>query len=171
MTLNLRQHTLPTLLAVLCVCLLAGCGEKRQANPVPPDSVILYAIDGKAVDGLAVDDPDPREGLLQDQLFHNIPILGQIDLTGTETGKHLADLMELQENNINGDMAECFWPRHALRVVRGDVTTDYVICFQCNAYDIYTKEAEHGPRRHHIPDTHRDTFTAPLTAAGIELAE
>ncbi|MFI4859327.1 MAG: hypothetical protein ACIAXF_01460, partial [Phycisphaerales bacterium JB063] len=160
MTLNLRQHTLPTLLAVLCVCLLVGCGEKRKPNPIPPDSVFLYAIDGPAMDGLEADAPDPRDGLTPDLLFYSYPILGQVDLTGTDTGKQLTDMMELQRNDPNGDMAECFKPRHALRVVRGDVTTDYVICFQCSAYDIHSNGAERG-HRHHLPDTHADARASP----------
>jgi len=125
--------------------------------------MILYSIDG-------TEDEPTITGLTPDQILHGYPILGQVDLTGTDTGKQLADLIELQQYESSGSMYKCFWPRHALRVVRDGITTDYIICFECRQYEWYSNLSDQKIDTHYIPESHRDAFTASLTEAGIDLA-
>ncbi|XAM01067.1 hypothetical protein OT109_06695 [Phycisphaeraceae bacterium D3-23] len=183
MTLNRWQHAMPMLLALMCVCLLAGCGNQPrtilppQAPTVPnaPDSVTLYAIDGPVMEGAGFDlgngPYDPLADYTPDELFHDYPILGHVDLTGTPEGAHLARLIEQARDRPQGLIAGCFTPRHALRVVRGGVTVDYVVCFECDQFQWFVGQPAQWAGTQYFHPTYRDAFTAPLTAAGIQLAE
>lgn len=183
-----RNHTGATVLAVsLCALLFVGCSSKhaplrgtsdrseKQIEPSPPDAVFLYALDGPAMAGAGYDLGgdlgiyNPVEKYTVDQLFHDYPILGQVDLTDTPEGKHLAMLVEVQRRRPQGPIAGCFIPRHGLRVIRGNAVIDYVICFECTQFRWYVNGSKRSSGTQFFHEAFFDVFTAPLTMNGIEL--
>lgn len=42
--------------------------------------------------------------------------------------------------------AQCFWPRHGLRFVKGSETVELLICFECTWVYVYAPGAEHETR-------------------------
>ncbi|MEM9415638.1 MAG: hypothetical protein AAGA29_09205 [Planctomycetota bacterium] len=185
MTLNRWQHAMPALLLTLSVWSAVGCDSRPQVVlpphppiiPHAPDAVTLYAIDGPEMEGEEFDlgtghgPYDPLADYTPDELFHGYPILGHVNLTGTPEGAHLARLIEQARDRRQGLIAGCFVPRHGLRVIRGGVTVDYVICFECDQFHWFIDAQSRAAGVQYFPPTHDDAFTAPLTAAGIELAE
>lgn len=140
-------------------CSLVGCARSAQTpDYASADRFTLYSIDGNA----PADDGDGDD----DSHFHGYPILGQVDLEGADRQALITALYEGIAAS-DGTAAACFIPRHALHVVKGDRVTDYVICFQCLAINIYT-----GGRleREQTTDTPRPVFNRYLEQAGIPLA-
>jgi hypothetical protein len=85
------------------------------------DKVILYSIDGN---GYA-----PGKEPNAAEKFNGFPVLGKMELGKEARTEVLGALVK----GINNDSpAKCFEPRHAIRAIKGDAVTDYVICFACN---------------------------------------
>lgn len=179
------QFQMPSLLMLLSIGLMAGCSTPQstdhptQAPRIPhaPDSVTLYAIDGPAMVGAGFDlgngrgPYDPLANYTSDQLFHDFPILGEVDLTGTVEGDELARVIEGHRQSPQGLIPGCvFKPRHGLRVIRGGVVADYVLCFECEYFrwTLGNRGQQHGTQTLH--PAYYAAFTTPLTEAGIELA-
>lgn len=118
-----------------------GCDSKSSGPTYESaDQFILYSIDGMAAfeDGWFTDA----------KAFRGVPVLGQ---TSIEDPKKRAELMTALHAGIDasdGLSADCDMPRHGIRVVEGEQTIDYVICFECSLVRIYHGD-EQGiePRR------------------------
>ncbi len=72
---------------------------------------------------------------LQPQLsgadYFNHEVLGRISITDEATRGKLNRALQSGIRNSDGSMMACFMPRHGIRVTHGNVTTDFVICFEC----------------------------------------
>jgi hypothetical protein len=62
--------------------------------------------------------------------FYGVPILGSVEITLPEEKDELLKAFIKGVREGNGG-AKCFIPRHALRVMSGSTTTDFVICYEC----------------------------------------
>jgi hypothetical protein len=163
------------ILCVLTVSLLACAGTPRPQGP----RITLYAVhpaggfgdDLGSVDGEDLGRvADPGHDL-EKGYFHSYKILGQVDLTGDDAGAELVGYLEEEASLPQGLIAGCFEPRHALRVVRDGRVSDYLLCFACRQFDWYEGTDLRWAGKQTLDPAWRERFTAPLTEAGIELAE
>ena len=120
----------------------------------------LYALDGHWPEG---------KPLPPGQALYGYPVLGKVDVPDAATRRRLAlafaDAVSrpVVPNN-------CFWPRHALRVVRGGATTDRLICFECHNYDRWVNGERDFDLTQPIAPSARPAFDAVLSAAGVPVA-
>lgn len=142
-------------------CLLAGCGSSTQApDYASADRFTLYSIDGNVAPS-AENAPDDAPH------FHGYPILGKVDLDSASDRRALVDALYDGIAASDGTAAACFIPRHAIRVVEGDHVTDYVICFECLAIEIYAGGQQTNEQTTAAP---RPVFNRYLEQAAIPLA-
>jgi hypothetical protein len=152
---------------ILFACIVCpvtiGCGVDSRDVLESADSITLYSIDGN-------DYFPPKKKPKTDEEFHSYPVLGKVEVTDASKLRQL--VVALKEGiDEHGGGAKCFWPRHGVRVVRGNQWVDYVICFQCgNVYE-YTSASgarykEEGNHRKPL----KETLNKYLTDAGVPLA-
>jgi hypothetical protein len=99
--------------------------------------------------------------------FYNYQVLGSARLKDEEA-RHAAQAFEAAASPVGDGLPDCFDPRHALHVVSGGHTYDFLLCYHCVQMELIedgnpvgTLGAGGTPdelnrllRRHHIPISH-----------------
>ena len=142
---------------LLSAASFAGCGRHVDAPDAAAESFILYSIDGYE---------DPKNKSLES--FHGYPVLGKRSVKDTKTREELVAAFEDGVSRSDGEGYTCFWPRHAIRTVRGGKTTDYLICFECHQYQVFI--GEEFPPYKTIDGAPLAKFNAILRRTGLPLA-
>lgn len=114
-----------------CVTSAAMAGT----NMLPPE--VLRALNAPEKATLYSIDP-VRSGFLR-PTFHGYRILGSARLTGKQQRIAIWEF-ESAVSNWNGITAECFNPRHGLRVISGGQAFDLVLCFECHQVEIFAHD-------------------------------
>jgi len=122
-------------------------GEEQKANAVAAADVIYNFIQDQArIAGEIETWPisktqfflyslDPKGGLSSavntEQVFHGFTILGkaEVAIENDKSAILKSFVQGIRENH--GSVANCFNPRHALRLIIGSSTNDFAICFEC----------------------------------------
>ena len=78
------------------------------------------------------------------EAFHNWRVLGKTTVKDADTRKKLLDALANGAKDNDGKVADCFNPRHGIRVKTGDKTIDLVICFECYQTEIYVADKKAG---------------------------
>jgi hypothetical protein len=77
-------------------------------------------------------------------LFHGNPILGEVAIAARADQRTVATDLERGITFWVGDRMACFEPRHGVRVTDGDVTYDFLICFECMTVVVYSDDEPIG---------------------------
>ncbi|MCH2134187.1 MAG: hypothetical protein MK116_10595 [Phycisphaerales bacterium] len=142
---NTTAHRHRMLLPALVIMMITAAGttscDSNQSNVSASDprlqgTFTLYRLDGDRYPG----DPVPEGAVL----MHGWPILQSCPIDSTATRQELIQALDDGIANGGGVPVDCFNPRHAIRIEAGDTTTDYMICFQCSNYDIWTNDRKTG---------------------------
>jgi hypothetical protein len=107
--------------------------------------------------------PDPQVSKAE---FHQYPVLGKISVNDQAARERLTNVLKAAARAGHGK--KCFAPRHGIRVVKGETTTDFVICFECNHVYIWRNGDQAGGFT--VGSTPQPVFDEILNAAGIQLA-
>ena len=126
---------------------LPGCS--REARKVPDLTQVsrfeLISIDGNRY----VRMPESYSELDQ---FHSYPVLGSTVIDSAEERQRLMAALLGGIESYQGPPADCFNPRHGMRLIYPDHQVDYVICFECyqvrvfDGPDQYTELTGDAPR-------------------------
>lgn len=92
------------------------------ALPVEKGRVFLYSLDPTGGIGYSVNN---------DRVFHGFTILGKGEITAPDDKRILVQAFAKGIRDSKGTSANCFNPRHGLRVSIEAATYDFVICFEC----------------------------------------
>ena len=151
------------LLAAAAACWLILDKRNSEFDPLAilnhPERLTLYSIDGDAVRH------DRKLEGAED--FHGAPVLGKVEITDGDARAAITQVLK-RGMETPESAKECFWPRHALRVVSGRRTVDFLICFECS--QIYAYE---GSSRLFKPvsRTPQPVFNRYLREAGLPLSK
>jgi hypothetical protein len=159
----MRFHLIPPI-ASLILLTLCSCGARR--NDVPP-ATLAALQSAETCELYSIDPNDTRVSDAAPQ-FQGYEILGHTTITDPATRTKLIDALRAAARKNSGMAAACFNPRHAIRVTRAGVSTDFVICFECMQVAIYT-----GPARTAsflVTGSSQPTFDAVLKSANVPLA-
>lgn len=142
------------LLWLTFVVAVAGCSEKVKT----PAQLTLYSIDVQA------DFQERGHGR-----FHGYPVLGKIQIASEADREQITRaLMDgISNSDKEGLLPNCFWPRHAIQMVDGGETTEYVICFQCLQIEVYKNNQKTMERTTKVAKPLLNDY---LRAAEIQLA-
>lgn len=100
--------------------------------------------------------------------FHGWQVLGKTIVERSETRRDLVAAFRKGVQENKGIAAGCFQPRHAIRVVRGETTIDFVICFECMNVGVF--EGTKRGNGFHTTSSPQPLFDEVLTAADVTLA-
>ena len=96
------------------------------------------------------------------------PVLGEASIRGEMRGLALQALFDGIDEN-DGTVAECFEPRHGIRVVHRGRTFSFVICFECLQIQIHESDGPGGAAL--VSESPRAVFNAILRARGVPLPD
>jgi hypothetical protein len=106
--------------------------------------------------------------LLSQPDFYGHEILGRVLIKDVATRKKLTSALQWGARQSDGTRMACFNPRHGIRVTRGGVVTDFVICFECRQVEVWR-----GGKRlasFLTSDWPQPVFDDVLKRAGVPLA-
>ena len=72
-----------------------------------------------------------------DKVFYGYPILGKVEIVPPQERIKLLNAFAKGVRESSGDAANCFNPRHGIRIVTETSTNDFVICFECLQVQAY----------------------------------
>src|SRR5262245_26796188 len=125
---------MPTLrsIALAGVTLLACACEGKEKLP----REVRSALETAEVFELFSLEPHQAQGNPADQ-FHGWKMLGTTVVTDVTQREKLIAVLRKGTTEHDGTFANCFNPRHGIRVTNGGTTTDLVICFECFWVEVY----------------------------------
>ena len=164
------HHSMPM---ILMSAVLAACSNGTPSSSRPEVSLseqaghqagsyTLYRLDGDRYPGQPV--PEGSE------LLHGWTILESCIIDSSRDRAVMFKAFEQgreEMRRIGTDhLPDCFQPRHAIRVVVNDRTTDYLICFQCSNFMVWTDDEQTGGGS--TTDSPEKTFDEMLADCGAD---
>lgn len=120
----MNRGRLPFVIAMLSLA-LGGC----SASSFPTSAE--QALQESASFELLSLSPDPDTGSAADEDFHGWKVLGSTTIRDADTRAELIARFKSGVDENDGTVAECFNPRHGIRVVHDQQVHEFVICFEC----------------------------------------
>jgi hypothetical protein len=158
---NLFRNTLFTSLLIACL----GPSFAWAAKPLP-DDVSAALKNAKSFDLYSIE-PHARKDAKE--TLQKYPVLGKTTVADAATRKALIDALEKGIAGNEGEVAGCFNPRHAIRVVHGGKTYDLIICFECLQISIFVNDGR--GKAVLTTEEPKAAFDEVLNAANVPLAE
>jgi hypothetical protein len=153
----------------LAVVVYVLTGHVGPPSPLPddPDRLILYSLDGRH--------PEPDEDRLAEakpkaEYLYHFPVLGKLEVTDARQRREILAAVRRAIRNPD-KAAACFFPRHAVRAVKGGETVDVVLCFECGNYAVYRGGATEWQNTSPLGHDGESLFDKILTGAGVPLAK
>ena len=157
---------------ILVSTMLLGCSNGTTSSSHPEISwsdqsgfqlgnYTLYRLNGDRYPGSPV--PEGSE------LLHGWEILESCNIQSSyDRARLFKAFREGEEEMSRNDRVavDCFQPRHAIRTVVNDRTTDYLICFQCSNYMVWTNGEQTGGGG--TTNSPEKTFNAMLADCGAD---
>jgi hypothetical protein len=129
-------------IALSGLCLIAAVTnadevlEKRQAR-IAAELESLPAARGRCVLFSLEPADRVRYVINNEKYFHGFSILGKADVDEAKDRNTLIATLANGVRESDGVGSACFNPRHGIRLIFGEATYDFVICFECKAVRSY----------------------------------
>ena len=128
---------LTTLLLTTAGCSAGGSTSMNGPDPRAEGAMTFYRLDGDRYPG----DPVPPGATL----LHGYSVIKACRIDDRRTREEILGAFDDGIADHRGGVpVDCFRPRHAIRIVRDGVTTDYLICFQCSNWMIWKDDERTG---------------------------
>ncbi|MBX3399912.1 MAG: hypothetical protein KF873_14305 [Gemmataceae bacterium] len=142
----------------------------KQKSPIPDDAdqLVLFSLDGTVE---VADRSELEKPASKDKYLYGFPILGKVEVKDANQKREILTAIEkaLQKPP---PPANCFWPRHAIRTVKGGKIQDFVVCFECNTYSVFHGvEPTGGMLTPAISNNPEPLLDKILSDAGVPLAK
>jgi hypothetical protein len=174
----LIRRSIPSLVTVLATVLAATAifwliDHRGPPSPLPdePDQLVLYSIDGKPSVTKTPEEVKIAEGWPVVGHLYDYPVLGKVEVTVRRQVREVLAAVRRAIRNRPERGANCFWPRHVVRVVKGGETVDVVICVRCSRYQDYREGKSETETTQPLSSDDETLFDKILTDAGIPLAK
>ncbi|MCD6051483.1 MAG: hypothetical protein K0Q55_2892, partial [Verrucomicrobia bacterium] len=98
-----------------------------------PDSFYLYSLHPEPAAFRRPQTPQEATNVVSKlgEEYHGFEILGRAEVVDPVQRRELVDALKRGVSEGKGPAPSCFSPRHGIRAVKGGVTVDLVICFEC----------------------------------------
>ena len=132
-----RRHWLGLALSfvfALIVTVMARCSSRPMITVEADASFEIYSLDG--------DSYPMSSANWRDSGFHGWPILKTCSISHSKGVELLDELLSDSASASRALRVDCFRPRHGLRVIDSSGTTDYLICFECRGFEIWSGDRQ-----------------------------
>jgi len=109
-----------------------------------PDAVVLLALHPSAAEDLADSEDEEERALAKQPHFHGHAVLGRKTLEDAAARERLVTLLAEGIARSGDDVADCFFPRHGVRLQGAGHTIDLVICYECLQMNVYGLDEAQG---------------------------
>ena len=110
----------------------ARIADEIEKIPASSIKLFLYSLDPHDVNRFEGKLPENS-----DKSFHWMPILGSVEIIPLQEKTNLLGALAKGVRESEGLAANCFDPRHGLKIVTKSATNDFVICFECLQVQAY----------------------------------
>ena len=141
-----------------------GCGS---SNSLPP--AVDQALSDSSSFVLLSLNPDPRAAPTEGKRIHQWNVLGEAVVNDPSTRYKLIAALRAGVAENNGEVADCFNPRHGIRVTDDGKIHELVVCFEC--YQIRWYADGEMVKTTLVTGSPQSTFDQVLKDADIPLAE
>ncbi len=162
---------LAVLLGGVAIFLLTRPGGPHGPLPDDPDQLFLYSIDGKHSNSKTPEEAKIAAGWPVVGHLYDYPVLGKIEVTDRRQVRDILAAVRRAIRKAPEVGANCYWPRHVVRTVKGGETVDVVICFQCSRYQVYREGKRETEGTQKLSPDDEPLFDKLLSDAGIPLAK
>jgi hypothetical protein len=129
------------LVLVTAIPVIVGCAGKPTGSKIPETAAA--ALEKAVQFELLAIDPKHQDEKPKDD-FHGWRILGRTTIKDANTRKKLVAALKQGAAENDGIFANCFNPRHGIRVTHEGKTIDFLICFECLQVQVYTDKLRDG---------------------------
>ncbi|HEY8665281.1 MAG TPA: hypothetical protein VIL86_01390 [Tepidisphaeraceae bacterium] len=167
-----RHKFLWIVLAVVAIA-ITGALTWPWVHPKPPtelsalDSVDEYELLSLKGNVTIQEEPGPPNPALSRPHLYGHEILGRTMIADLQTRRQLNGALKAGVRENNGEAAACFNPRHAIRVTRAGVTTEFLICFECSRVEVWRNDKEIA--KFLVTASPQPVFDGVLKSAGVPL--
>ena len=162
---------LAVVLGGVAIFLLTRPGMPPGPLPDDPDQLFLYSIDGKHSTSKTPEEAKIAEGWPVVGHLYDHQVLGKVEVTNCRQVREVLAAVRRSIWKPPERGANCFWPRHVVRVVKGGETIDMVICFECSRYEVYREGKRTTETTQLLSRDDESLFDKLLSDAGIPLAK
>ncbi|VTR91990.1 Uncharacterized protein OS=Pirellula staleyi (strain ATCC 27377 / DSM 6068 / ICPB 4128) GN=Psta_0497 PE=4 SV=1 [Gemmata massiliana] len=151
-----------------CAAVLGGTAaaqDQKQAATKLPDTVLTALEKAEAIEVYSLNGSTNDE---DETGWHATRLLGKTSVKG-EAAKGLVTALKKGLKD-EAEKADCFTPRHGIRVSHDGKTYDMLICFECRWMYVYTGEKE-KPLVVVISDSPQERINQILTDAKVQIAK
>ena len=92
----------------------------------------LISVDGTYYRGWRDEDGSAMRG----EVFHQFPVIDKLQIDDPQDREGIMSAIQLGVDE-GETPAECFYPRHGLRIITNETTIEYNICFECSHLEVY----------------------------------
>ena len=96
-------------------------------------NMVLYSLEPYSRD---------MEFAKKDVVFHEFKVLGSLWIENQDLQTKIANEIKRAVSEVDKDFANCFWPRHGVRVSDEKSVYDFLICYQCNTLYLFKDEGK-----------------------------
>lgn len=131
------------LFGLLVTLSLAACSGSPTEKGTQPDGVLAALANPDRVELVALH-PYPHEIEEEERMdrMHGYGVLGRAVMSDAASANALLAEIERGIEASGGTVADCFNPRHGLRVTVGETLWELVICYECLSMQVY-RDGEH----------------------------
>jgi hypothetical protein len=144
--------------------LTIGCGSAKSLPPLADEAL----KNGTEFELLSLD-PDPDAEKTGSREFCGWKVLGSTVIKDSDTRAELIASIKAGVAENTGTVADCFYPRHGIKVTINGEIHEFVICFQC--YQVNWNVDGNYKERFLITDSPQPTFDRILKDANVPLAK
>jgi hypothetical protein len=141
-------------------------GSKSSGNVLP--SAAQKALQGADRFELLSLNPDELADKTDTDAFHGWNVLGTTEVKDPDTRANLISRFKAGVAENDGTVANCFNPRHGIKVTHDGETHEFVICFECFSVEWHVDGQE--TKGFLITRSPQPTFDEILKESGVLLA-
>ena len=154
---------------VVVVVLLGRLAYQNTTTSLEnPEKLILYSLDFREE---YMDEGFPQT----EDMFRGIPVMGKIEVKDARKRKEIIAAINAGTAESDGDMAKCFYPRHAIRATENGREVEYLICFECMQLQVYLNgfrqpamvPTTRGPQS--VVNRHLKDANVPISPEALEM--
>src|SRR5438477_13107404 len=111
----MKVRVLTMLCFTTAIWCAAGLGRHAGADEATPERFVLYSIDGT--------DYAPGKAPKADETIAGYPVMGKVEIKDAAKRQEIVTALKDGIAQSDGNVAKCFWPRHAIELVeKGKIT-------------------------------------------------